>query len=31
MPFNTDGMYRAWIGKDGVVHVAIYAEERDKR
>lgn len=31
MPFNTDGMYRAWIGKDGVAHVAIYAEERDQR
>lgn len=24
-PFNTDGMYRGWIGTDGVPHVAIYA------
>ncbi|WP_306296369.1 isoaspartyl peptidase/L-asparaginase family protein [Acidomonas methanolica] len=24
MPFNTDGMYRAWIGQDGVPHVAIF-------
>lgn len=28
MPFNTDGMYRAWIGVDGVAHVAIYALEK---
>lgn len=28
MPFNTDGMYRAWIGADGVAHVAIYAQEK---
>lgn len=27
MPFNTDGMYRAWIGADGKAHVAIYADE----
>ena len=26
MPFNTDGMYRGWIGADGVPHVAIYDE-----
>jgi beta-aspartyl-peptidase (threonine type) len=26
MPFNTDGMYRAWIGTDGIAHVAIFAE-----
>lgn len=26
MPFNTDGMYRAWIGKDGVSHVAIFRQ-----
>jgi beta-aspartyl-peptidase (threonine type) len=25
MPFNTEGMYRGWIGADGVPHVAIYA------
>ncbi|HET8897922.1 MAG TPA: isoaspartyl peptidase/L-asparaginase [Rhodanobacteraceae bacterium] len=23
-PFNTEGMYRGWIGADGVPHVAIY-------
>jgi beta-aspartyl-peptidase (threonine type) len=28
MPFNTDGMYRGWIGADGVAHVAIYADEK---
>lgn len=27
MPFNTEGMYRGWIGEDGVPHVAIYGEE----
>ena len=27
LPFNTDGMYRAWIGRDGVAHVAILAGE----
>ena len=26
-PFNTEGMYRGWIGDDGVPHVAIYAGE----
>lgn len=29
MPFNTDGMFRAWVGADGVAHVAIYADEKD--
>lgn len=29
MPFNTDGMFRAWIGTDGVAHVAIYSDEKD--
>ncbi len=29
MPFNTDGMFRAWIGGDGVAHVAIYSDEED--
>ncbi|MCG8277645.1 isoaspartyl peptidase/L-asparaginase [Stenotrophomonas sp. NLF4-10] len=24
MPFNTEGMYRGWIGADGVPHVAIF-------
>jgi beta-aspartyl-peptidase (threonine type) len=23
-PFNTEGMYRGWIGTDGIPHVAIY-------
>lgn len=27
MPFNTDGMFRAWVGADGVAHVAIYSDE----
>ncbi len=26
-PFNTGGMYRGWIGADGVPHVAIYATD----
>jgi len=26
-PFNTEGMYRGWIGADGVPHVAIYGDE----
>ncbi|WP_259304698.1 isoaspartyl peptidase/L-asparaginase [Thermomonas sp. S9] len=26
-PFNTPGMYRGWIGPDGVPHVAIYRED----
>jgi beta-aspartyl-peptidase (threonine type) len=29
MPFNTDGMFRGWIGADGVPHVAIYGDEDD--
>lgn len=27
MPFNTSGMFRGWIGADGVPHVAIFADE----
>lgn len=27
LPFNTQGMYRGWIGVDGVPHVAIFADE----
>jgi beta-aspartyl-peptidase (threonine type) len=27
MPFNTDGMFRAWIDRDGKTHVAIYADQ----
>ena len=26
-PFNTEGMYRGWIGADGEPHVAIYRED----
>jgi beta-aspartyl-peptidase (threonine type) len=26
MPFNSDGMYRGWIGPDGVPHVLIYKD-----
>ena len=26
-PFNTEGMYRGWIGADGVPHVALYSSE----
>lgn len=26
MPFNTEGMYRGWIGEDGVAHVLIYGD-----
>lgn len=29
IPFNTDGMYRGWIGADGVPHVALYGDEDD--
>jgi beta-aspartyl-peptidase (threonine type) len=29
MPFNTDGMYRGWVGADGVPHVALYGDEDD--
>jgi beta-aspartyl-peptidase (threonine type) len=25
-PFNTEGMYRAWVDKDGKIHIAIFAE-----
>lgn len=27
-PFNTEGMYRGWIGADGVPHVAIFSDEQ---
>lgn len=26
-PFNTEGMFRGWIGEDGVPHIAVYAED----
>lgn len=28
LPFNTEGMYRGWIGADGVPHVAIFKNEK---
>lgn len=28
MPFNTSGMYRAWVGRDGVSHVEIFGNGR---
>jgi beta-aspartyl-peptidase (threonine type) len=27
LPFNTEGMFRGWIGADGVPHVAIYKND----
>ncbi|HYG07567.1 MAG TPA: isoaspartyl peptidase/L-asparaginase [Stenotrophomonas sp.] len=27
-PFNTEGMYRGWIGADGIPHVAIFNDEK---
>ena len=27
LPFNTEGMFRGWIGADGVPHVAIYGND----
>jgi len=27
MPFNTEGMYRGWVDKDGKVHIAIFPEK----
>jgi beta-aspartyl-peptidase (threonine type) len=27
MPFNTEGMYRGWVDRDGKVHIAIFAEK----
>ena len=26
LPFNSDGMFRAWMGPDGVAHVAVFEE-----
>jgi len=26
MPFNSEGMYRGWVGGDGVPHVLIYKD-----
>ena len=27
-PFNTEGMYRGWVGPDGTISVRIYADEK---
>jgi beta-aspartyl-peptidase (threonine type) len=27
MPFNTEGMYRGWVDKDGKIHIAIFVEK----
>lgn len=27
LPFNTPGMYRGWIGEDGIPHVAVFEDE----
>ena len=27
-PFNTEGMYRGWVGADGIPHVALYSSEK---
>ena len=26
MPFNTEGMYRSWVDKDGKIHISIFAD-----
>ena len=31
MPFNTDGMFRGWVGVDGVPHVAIWNADAEAR
>jgi beta-aspartyl-peptidase (threonine type) len=27
LPFNTEGMYRGWIGADGKPHVALFKDD----
>ena len=27
-PFNTEGMYRGWIDRDGKMHIAVFAEKK---
>jgi len=27
-PFNTEGMYRGWVDRDGKMHIAIFAEKK---
>ena len=31
MPFNTDGMFRGWVGADGMPHVAIWSTDEEAR
>ncbi len=31
MPFNTDGMFRGWVGTDGVPNVAIWTADEEAR
>ena len=26
MPFNTEGMYRGWVDKDGKIHISIFSD-----
>jgi L-asparaginase / beta-aspartyl-peptidase len=28
LPFNTEGMFRGWIGVDGIPHVAVFRDEK---
>lgn len=30
LPFNTQGMYRGWVGEDGLAHTAIYANGEER-
>ncbi len=30
LPYNTDGMYRGWVDRDGVAHVAILADDEEQ-
>lgn len=29
LPYNTDGMYRGWVDRDGMLHVAILADDEE--
>lgn len=29
LPYNTDGMYRGWVDRDGIAHVAILADDEE--
>ena len=28
MPFNTEGMYRGWVDRDGSIHIAIFPDKK---